>query len=61
MPQSCGIKRREEYFEIKRFLFSSGCFGIELPWRRVTSFQGHGAHPAMEPAPSTAPAGVTLF
>lgn len=32
-PQICGIKTREEFFEIKRFVFSSGCFDIELPQR----------------------------
>lgn len=42
-PQICGIKTRKEYFEIKRFLFSLGCFDIELPRRQVTSFHGHGS------------------
>lgn len=40
-PQICGIKTREEYSEIKRFLFSSGCFDIDLPHYQVTSFHRH--------------------
>lgn len=44
-PQICDITAREEYSEIKRFLFSSGCFDIELPQLQVSSFYRCGSSP----------------
>lgn len=60
-PQICGIKTREEHFEIKRFVFSSGCFDIELPQIESHHSPGMDLHPRREPATSATPEGTKLF